>query len=419
MRKLVLLVALALLASTAVGAGQAYAATYWVDDDAPAVSLFGGGSGGSCTSPDHASIQAAVNAAAPGDTILVCPGTYAEQVQVLTPAKSNITIRSVVELAATIKAPLLMTEPGDLVTIDGARNVALKGFVVAGPLPDYLFCSVELRAGVRVKGGGSANVLGNRITEIRSTNPALRGCQNGFAIALGRTFQGQVGSAAIVGNRLDRYQKGGIYVDNAGSRALVYGNEVLGEAALNTIAQNGIQVSRGATAHVKGNLVLDHAYVTPFNLPEFTATGILLFDSGQVTVEQNELNRNQDGIGLYTLEQGEATVADNKIIGGVTFDPLLGMLSLGDGIYAGEDTAGNKIRGNYLRENVEHDCHDDSAGTNNPPALVANYWIGNDGETQNRPGLCKPGQDGGHDDDHDDDDDDDGKKKRHSGHDDD
>lgn len=413
MRKLVLLVAFTLLATTAVGAGQAFAATLWVNNDDPNGGLYVP-RGTSCTNPGYPRIQDAVDAAAPGDTVLVCPGTYAEQVQVLTPAKSNVAIRSVSALAATIKAPLLMTEPGDLVTIAGARNVTLQDFVVAGPLPDYLFCSLELRTGVRVKGGGSANILGNRITEIRSTNPALRGCQNGFAIALGRTAQGEVGSATIVGNRLDRYQKGGVYVDNVGSKAYVYGNQVLGEAALDTIAQNGIQVSRGASAQIKRNLVLDHAYVTPVNLPEFTATGILVFESGSVLVEGNDLQRNQDGIGLYTVGQGQATVENNRIVGGVTFDPLLGTLTLGDGIYAGDDTAGNKIRGNYLRENVEHDCHDDSVGPNNPPALVANLWTANDGLTQNRQGLCKPGVDGG-DDDHDDHS---KPKRRHAGYDD-
>jgi nitrous oxidase accessory protein NosD len=402
-KKHVLLVAL-VAAVFAAAASPASAVTRWVNNDDPNGGLYMP-PGTSCTNPGYPRIQDAVNAAFAGDTILVCPGTYAEQVTVATASKNNLTLRSVTPDAATIKAPLLMLEPGDLVTVDGARNVTLRDFVVAGPLPDTLFCSIELRSGVRVKGGGSANILGNRITEIRSTNPALRGCQNGFAIALGRNFQGQVGSATIVGNRIDRYQKGGIYVDNAGSQAAIVGNQVLGEAALNTIAQNGIQISRGATALVKGNLILDHAYITPFNLPEFTASGIILFQAGQVLVDRNELQRNQDGIGIYSMATGQATVSENRIIGGVSFDPLLGMLTLGDGIYAGDDTAGNKIRGNFLRENVEHDCHDDSGATKE---TVRNIWQDNDGLTSQPPGLCRP-------DDHGDEDDEDDHHKKHHG----
>ena len=209
MRKLFLLVALTLLATVTVGAGQAFGATRWVNDDGLPVPP-----GTSCSKPGYNTIQSAVNAAAPGDLINVCPGTYPEQVTVETAAKSNIVLRSVTPLAARIQAPPLMElVHGDLVRIDnGARNVGLLGFTVAGPLPDTLFCSPALRSGVRVKGGASALIAGNYITEIRSANPALRGCQNGFAIAVGRQFDvpvpNQVGQAAITANRIDQLPEG-------------------------------------------------------------------------------------------------------------------------------------------------------------------------------------------------------------------
>jgi hypothetical protein len=58
-----------------------------------------------------------------------------------------------------------------------------------------------------------------------------------------------------------------------------------------------------------------------------------------------------------------------------------------DGLRADSLSAGNRIEGNKALGNVEHDSHDDSVGPN-PPALTANFWIGNEGWTQNRPGLC-------------------------------
>jgi hypothetical protein len=131
---------------------------------------------------------------------------------------------------------------GDIVRIDaGARNVTLGGFVISGPLPDTLFCAVQLRSGVRVKGGASANIVGNHVTEIRSASPLLRGCQNGFAIAVGRRAEGQVGQASLLGNRVDRYQKGGIYVDNASSRATIRGTLVQGDGPNNVIAQTAFR----------------------------------------------------------------------------------------------------------------------------------------------------------------------------------
>lgn len=49
--------------------------------------------------------------------------------------------------------------------------------------------------------------------------------------------------------------------------------------------------------------------------------------------------------------------------------------------------AGNRIISNTLRNNAEHDCHDDTVGAGT--AGTANTWISNAGVTENRPGLCR------------------------------
>src|SRR5438046_9682282 len=79
--------------------------TRWVNDDDPN----GGGyadpnPGTSCNNPGYATVQAAVNAAGPGDRINVCPGTYNEQVIISGSGKNNIKLRSTKQWAAGIKA---------------------------------------------------------------------------------------------------------------------------------------------------------------------------------------------------------------------------------------------------------------------------------------------------------------------------
>src|SRR5688572_22372391 len=62
-----------------IGVPSASAATHWVNDDDPN----GGGydpPGSSCLDPGYATIQDAVNAAIPGETIMVCAGNYMENV---------------------------------------------------------------------------------------------------------------------------------------------------------------------------------------------------------------------------------------------------------------------------------------------------------------------------------------------------
>ena len=122
------------------------------------------------------------------------------------------------------------------------QNVTILGFTISGPGPGP--CG-SLHYGVRVDSSGSANILGNHITEIRD-NP-FSGCQNGVAVRVGRFVDGTTGSAKIIGNVIDNYQKNGPTVDNEGSYAEIAHNRVLGVGPTPLIGQNGIQVQVWAT----------------------------------------------------------------------------------------------------------------------------------------------------------------------------
>ena len=327
-----------------------------------------------CPNAQFTTIQSAVLASGPGDLIRVCPGTYQEQVDI-GPGHDGLTLFSQQPRQAIIKAPQpVMTEPGDIVRIHGVQNVSVEQFVIAGPLPDSLFCSLQSRTGVRIDQGASALLRDNQITEIRSTSPTFRGCQNGVAVLVGRMFDPAgptTGTAWITHNEIDRYQKGGIVVDNDGSSATVDHNVVdHGAEDVIPIAPNGIQVSRGAAGQV------DHNDVTTNN-GAASGTGILLYQAGAglVSVDHNDVYRNDDGISLYSSD--DETVSHNNSHNQLFYD----------GLYMDPDSAGNTIAENDAYLNAEHDCHDDSAGGGT--AGTANYWLHDKGNTENRPGLCK------------------------------
>lgn len=371
-KQLVIVAAFALLASLAPFRvpGAAAATVYYVDDDRA-----------QCPQATFTSIQAAVLASGPGGTIVVCPGTYQEQVAV--PAgKDGLTIRSRTPLAAIIKAPPTIAADAvnfkSIVRVTTSRDVTLYGFTITGPGPGP--CD-SLRAGVRVDGGGLANIIRNHITEIRDT--PFGGCQNGIAIFVGRQFEGQVGLARIFDNTLDRYQKGGIVVDNAGSHADIVGNRVQGSGPTPAIAQNGIQVSRGATAEVWYNQVFDHTYSLA-NAGLYSSTGILLYQpaSGGVRIARNTVARNDDNIALYTT--GGSRIVENQATDSTFYD----------GIYVDVGSTNNRLTGNVALRNAEHDCHDDSRGVGT--AGTANFWNGNRGNTATPAGICRPN--GGNDD---------------------
>ena len=144
------------VALLAAGTASASAATRAVDEDSKATPR-------NCdaTTPATPSIQTAVNESQAGDTIVVCPGTYAEQVRV--PAdKDRLTLISRERRQAIIKAPPAYANGTlDLVRVDGAENVSFASFTITGPQPDSAYCNEQLVSNVRIGQGGSANLVDN------------------------------------------------------------------------------------------------------------------------------------------------------------------------------------------------------------------------------------------------------------------
>jgi nitrous oxidase accessory protein NosD len=421
--------------STSVSA----ATTHWVNDNDPNGGRYAP-PGRSCKDPGYATIQSAVDAAAPGDRINVCPGSYTEEVTV-PPGKDNIVLRSVKLWAAVIKAPPVMLGlTKSIVRVNGARGVTILAFTITGPGGEP--CD-SLRYGVRVDDGGSADVLGNHITQIHDT--PFSDCPNGIAVQVGAEDDLTVGSARILGNAIDTYQRNGSRVSNDGSFAEIAHNRILGVGPTTVRPQNGVVVIGGATATVRHNFVAGNLFAAEDGR---VSTGILLFLSGQALVDHNTLSSNDIGVGMFEPAQGSSTthnrvrastfdgislspatghrVAFNKTErnggSGVLLDNARGNEVDGNdvrrnGTESGDDTTdgirvtassiSNTLRNNHLKFNVTHDCHDDSAGPGT--AGTANFWIDNHGQTSQPPGLCaaddQDGDDDGDDDRRDDGDD--------------
>ena len=343
------------------------ATTHWVNIEETVPIPPGNG----CQHAGYVTIQSAVNAASPGDTIRVCRGTYVEQVTI--PAgKTNLTLHSVSHWHAIIKAPPLMLDAKAIVRVSTSQNVTIRGFEISGPGGGG--CD-SLRYGVRVDTGGSANIIGNHIVDIRDLPPPpnVSGCQNGVAVLVGRNFEATTGSALIQGNVIERYQKNGPTVDNVGSFARITHNVIRGVGPSATIAQNGIQVSRGADAIVEHNWVGDHTYL---GAPVFGGTGVLLFIPGSVRVAHTTSVRSDDNFGLYGTQA--ATIAYDKGLESTFFD----------GIFVDSGSTNNQITRGHFLDNAIFDCEDNSVGPGT--GGTANYWTNNHGETEFPPGsgIC-------------------------------
>jgi len=285
-----------------LSAGTVAAGTLVVDDDGRAIP----------TDCDDATVtddnvQDAVDAASPGDTIFVCPGTYTEQVTIST---DDINLRSTTPLAAMIQAPASMSDPKAIVFIDGAIGVVIHGFTITGPGGGT--CD-SIRFGVRLDDNASAVIDSNHVTSIR--DEPLSGCQNGRAISV-------VGSSAatVQHNAVDDYQKNGIDCRDSSTSCTIIGNTVTGAGMTTVNAQNGIVIILGATGVVNNNLVADNFFTGAGP----TATGILVaFGSSDVVVNHNAWTNNETAIFLF----GNDSVANANTIDPSTFGIILFVIS--------------------------------------------------------------------------------------------
>ncbi|MFZ4590362.1 MAG: right-handed parallel beta-helix repeat-containing protein [Ignavibacteria bacterium] len=234
-------------------------------------------------------IQPLINVVTAGTTIYIGAGIYFESVTI------NKSIILIGTAGAIIQAPATLPASNDplsniiLVTGSGV-NAEITGLTIKGPGTSN--CG-SMGRGIFVRDGANANIHDNQILDIRDA--VFSGCQNGIAIQVGRMAFTTSGTATITNNLIQGYQKGGIVVDNTGSSATITGNTITGAGTTTVTAQNGIQISRGAAATLSGNTVTGNSFHLTGNSSDWGACGILLYQSGAVSLTGgNNLSGNDN-----------------------------------------------------------------------------------------------------------------------------
>lgn len=314
----------------------AQGATILVDDDKV-----------QCPTAAYTTIQAAVNAAASGDVIRVCTGTYQEQVVINKPlsleAQNGVVVIPSDVVANT--AGLFGGSPiAAIILVQNAENVNLEGLTVDGGANGLTGCGPTL-IGILYQDSSGA-IRHNFVRQVR-LGSALPGCQSGLAIDVESSSSGQ-SNVTIEHNSVDGYQKNGITADEAGTKVFVNENAVTGLGPTTGAAQNGIQIGFGAQGRVTNNSVADNIYSpceSVANCPS-NAAGILIYQSDGVRVEGNTVGSNQVGI---FVAANNGNIGGNTIFHSVALD---GIALVGDGNsvssnnISGSDDAGVYIQGN-------------------------------------------------------------------------
>jgi parallel beta-helix repeat protein len=225
-------------------------------------------------------IQSAIDASQNGDTVLVPAGTYTEQL-LIGANKNHVTMSPLDGTPdVTIQAPATLTGFQAIIEISFSSHVAIDQFKLVG--------NTSTQFGIRVDNHASAMITSDNISNILGSN--------GAGIDVGDTTVGSPGQAqaVILGCAVSSYTKVGVVVDNNGSHAAIACNTITGLGSNASVAQYGIQISRGAQADVYSN-------VTAQNLQQFAgpidSAGIFTYQIGGGTeIQGNSVHDNDIGI---------------------------------------------------------------------------------------------------------------------------
>ena len=263
-------------------------------------------------------IQAAVDAASDGGSILVADGTYVEQVVV--DGIDDLTITGVDGAQVTIQAPADLVETGrsasdreihGVITVKNSLNVVIDNVDVDGA---GVGNTVDEGGGAgqanfygvfyRNSSGGLVDV---DITGVRDPypggltaggEPIVSGVQRGVGLVVDNN---SLMAFSMTGGSISDFQKNATSFNFAD--LLISGVTITGGGAQTINAQNGFQVSN-STGSISGNTITGFGYAGPSST---TATGMLLFGNtnlevtGNTITGSNDDNDDSDVVGIYVF----------------------------------------------------------------------------------------------------------------------
>jgi hypothetical protein len=262
---------------------------------------------------DYPTIQAAVNAASAGDTITVAAGTYNEQVVITKTltiqGAGDSTVIKPSQATANTFALFIRNGGGKTAAIVVANSsgavVNVKNFKVDGSL-------IVANQGTLKQATSMVGVL---YTDSSGTLDTLKvtdvNIKNGSGILVTSVNSASPSISVEINNcYVTNYLKNGITVTGPNATVDIRNNTVNGKGPISNIAQNGIQVSYGATGSLQRNTVDGNWYTGA----GWTSTGILIFESDGVFVQNNTVTGSQTGIGIEAWDWVAPSADNNKVV---------------------------------------------------------------------------------------------------------
>ncbi len=337
-----LLAPLLVVSAVLAQAGAASAATGWPGGHALYVSRYASphSSDRSCRSAAFRTIQSAVSAASPGGTVVVCPGTYHEQV-VLTKPLSLLGQRATIDETGVTPAfkvtlPSIGTQTIYAAVVMVSSDITFSGFTVTNAAGEGILAAGLSGALSGITISGNAVVHNDLGGGVPPKSPYFQCAAEGQVpgdCGEGVHFAGGVAYSVIRGNYIADNSGGVLLSDDVGPthNNLVEGNVVTGNATdcgitvpgHNPGALNAAGVPQPTVAGVYDNVIRDN--VVTDNGVQGEGAGVL-FANGQAgtasydnLVEGNYIAGNGlSGVTMHahTIKKGQFEyLSGNAIIG--------------------------------------------------------------------------------------------------------
>jgi parallel beta-helix repeat protein len=382
--------------------------TRWVDNDGHA-----GARGCDSSARAFTHVQAAVDASDVNDVVVVCPGTYTEQI-VITGDRAGLTLRSSKPFGATLKTPGVLVDTylgtANLLFIDTVNRVTVQGFKMivrtSGPCDD-------VDATILASGSRHTSIRGNRILAPGSGSGAA--CIQGVGVAIFDRV-GHPASAVVGFNEVRDAVFVGIWALGAESTTATivhnsvrayFGKPPTGGSPVPGTGPGG-QFAIGMFGRARGNItnnVIQGAGAAPLTsgsstfiigiaVVGLTGSPSTAFRNGPIDVHGNIVRRVL--YGLYGVSADQLTIRDNVFRNayiGLRFEGAEGnavsqntVATKYIGIQVDAASSGNQLRRNSLSGNGVS-CQDDSVGSGT--AGTANGWHANTAaQTSSPTGIC-------------------------------
>jgi hypothetical protein len=307
---------------------------------------------GSCATAEYATIQSAVNAAVAGNDLVICAGTYAEQVTITT---SNLTLTT--QGLAILQPTTASANATDLdnsqpivavLAVESpAKGVQVSGLTIDGSGIESSVegCGTDLVGVLYQASAGSATASLKHLT-IENITPTDSGCGSGLGILAQAGATGSATAALTISNNtVSGYGKNGVTCSDLGITCTIASNTI-GTAATSLVGQNGVQMGFGATGSVSKNTITGNNYTGTAGdanpqIQSDYAAGVLLYAAGinadgattaSTLVSGNHLLNNQIGVEVV---DSAASVTSNSILENPGITGSAGVYGVGCDAYCG------------------------------------------------------------------------------------